>query len=417
MAKKAEAPKSRLDVLSAAKKAHQYEVGAGGNVMDPLMSSVRGIRLPSLGLMDMLGFSALRDSCTVLIDGDPGSSKSSLSIDMLNWGLPYMAGGGIIDCENKGAFDIAAGMLNKITLWLPNHLLMKTCLTVESAQATITSVVNMAKETNKDLARNEQIPFIVITDPLAGVASEETTEHIRKEGAADRGHGGRMEALLWSIWLKVHEASIVNLPVISVFVNHTKERQQQVGPRAISKEINPGGVAQNYATTIQFHCDKGKKMDSEALDGISYEEIFIKCKKNSRGPTGRKTKVRKCSKRNEDGTTTFWWDWGLNTGEFLAELPRGHPALDLVKIEQKSDQRYSCSAVGMKEESLSTIGDAVMANEALVTDLIKACRIFPMREFKRVSPEDYAEFVKMAQAAETEYRDNLAAQLAADKEN
>lgn len=406
MAKKPEV-KSRLDILAAAKKAHQYEVGAGGSIMDPLMSSVRGIRLPSLGLMDMLGFSALRDSCTVLIDGEPGCSKSSLAIDFFNWGLPYVAGGGIIDCENKGAFDIAAGMMNKVTLWLPGHLLMKTCLTVEEAQATITSVVDQAKKTNEELPRNDQIPFIVVTDPLAGVASNETTEHITKEGHSDRGHGGRMEALLWSIWLKVHEASIVNAPVISVFVNHTKERQQQIGPRSVAKEINPGGVAQNYATTIQIKCACTKRQVSEALDGISYEEILLKCKKNSRGPTGRTTKVRKCSKRNEDGTTTFWWDWGLNTGEFLLTLPKKHPAADVVDLDQKADNRFNCSTLGLKDEPLSVIGDAVMADEKLLQELMKACRIFQLREFKRISADDYKQLAEMAADAENEYKAKL----------
>jgi len=320
---------NRLDILMAAKKAHQFEVGAGGNIMDPLMSSVRGIRLPSLGLMDMFGFSALRDSCTVLIDGDPGSSKSSFALDMFNWGLPYGAGGGINDCENKAAFDVAYGLLNPVTLW-NGHLVMQTCITVEAAQIAIKNMVKMAKEMNEGLARDDQIPFIIVTDPLAGSASEETRENIKETGSADRGHGGRVEALLWSIFLKDHEADIVNLPVISVFVNHTKKGTEMHGGKAVSREYNPGGVAQNYATTIQINCKCLKRQVSQAVDGMSYEDIGLKCKKNSRGPTGRMTKVRKCSRRNEDGTTTFWWDWGLNTGEFLEGLPRGHPALELV---------------------------------------------------------------------------------------
>lgn len=402
MAKKPEKV-SRLDILMSAKKAHQYEVGAGGNVMDPLMSSVRGIRLPSLGLMEMFGFSALRDSCTVLIDGDPGSSKSSLSLDMFNWGLPYGAGGGINDCENKGAFDVAYGLLNPITLW-SGHLAMNVCITVEAAQTAIKNIVKMARESNEKLERDQQIPFIIVTDPLAGSASNETREHIKEEGFADRGHGGRLEALLWSIFLKDHEADIVNLPVISVFVNHTKIKTEQHGAKAVSKEFNPGGIAQNYATTIQIHCKCLKRQVSEAVDGISYEDIGLKCKKNSRGPTGRMTTVRKCSRRNEDGTTVFWWDWGLNTGEFLLGLPRGHPALEVIKVVKSSDNSYSCSAVGLKEEKLSVIGDAVMKNEALVQEIIKACRIFKLREFQTITPEEYETLLKQAKEAEAEYR-------------
>lgn len=402
MAKKTEKV-SRLDILMAAKKAHQYEVGAGGSVMDPLMSSVRGIRLPSLGLMEMFGFSALRDSCTVLIDGDPGSSKSSLSLDMFNWGLPYGAGGGINDCENKGAFDVAYGLLNPITLWT-GHLAMNVCTTVEAAQSAIKQIVKLAKEANEKLDREEQIPFIIVTDPLAGAASEETRKNILEESHAERGHGGRVEALLWSIFLKDHEADIVNLPVISVFVNHTKIRTEQHGAKAISKEFNPGGVAQNYATTIQIHCKCFKRQVSESVDGISYEDIGLKCKKNSRGPTGRMTTVRKCSMRNEDGTTRFWWDWGLNTGEFLAKLPQRHPALQVIKVDEVAKDKFNCKAIGAKEESLSAIGDAVMQNDQLVHEIIKACRIFQLREFKKMTPGEYDTLHKSAKEAEEAYR-------------
>jgi len=394
---------SRLDILMSAKKAHQYEVGAGGNVMDPMMSSVRGIRLPSLGLMDVLGISALRDSCTVLIDGESGASKSSLAIDMFNWGLPYAAGGAILDCENKGAFDVAYGMLNPVTLWT-GHLVMQTCLTVEETQSAIKGLVKMAKEANKDLLRDEQIPFIIVTDPLAGNAAQETRDAIKKAGSADRGHGGRLEALLWTIFLKDHEADIVNLPVISVFVNHTKTKPEQKGPRAISKEYNPGGVAQNYATTIQIKCRRAKQYDSTAVAGMSYELIELKCRKNSRGPTGRRTSVRKCSKRNEDGTTTFWWDWGFNSGEFLLGLSRGHPALEVVQVVKKSDTSYECKAVGLKDASLSEVGDAVMKDEKLVEEIKTACRIFNLREFQSITDEEYASLHKRATDAEAQYR-------------
>jgi len=406
MAKKKAAKMNRLDILMAAKKAHQYEVGAGGSLMDPMMSSVRGIRLPSLGLMDMLGLSALRDSCTVLIDGEPGSSKSSLAIEFFNWGLPYGAGGAILDCENKGAFDVAYGMLNPVTLWT-GHLVMQTCLTVESTQSSIKGVVSAARDTNKDLDRDDQIPFIIVTDPLAGAASEETRKSIAKEGSADRGHGGRLEALLWSIFLKDHEADIVNLPVISVFVNHTKKTTEQRGSRAVAKDYNPGGVAQNYATTIQINCRCFKRYVSESVTGISYEDIGLKCKKNSRGPTGRMTTVRKCSRRNEDGTTTFWWDWGLNTGEFILNLARGHPALDIVQITKKSDSKFDCKAVGLKEATLSEIGDAVMKDDTLLDELIKACRVFKLREFQSISPEEYETLLANAEEAEKAYRKSL----------
>ena len=169
----------------------------------------------------------------------------------------------------------------------------------------------------------------------------------------------------------------------------------------------PGGVAQNYATTIQINCKCMKRQMSQAVDGISYEDIGLKCRKNSRGPTGRMTAVRKCSKRNENGTTTFWWDWGLNTGEFISKLPRGHPALEVIRVEQKAEHKYNCSAVGIKEASLSEIGDAVMKNEELVMEIIKACRIFKLKEFQKITAEEYETLTKKANEAEAEYRQRM----------
>jgi len=104
-------------LLNHATKAHQLDVGAGGNIFDPYMSNVRGIRLPGLGLMNVFNSTCLRDSCTIIVDGEWGSSKSSFSIDFFNWVLPYGGGGALIDCEQKAAFDIANGMLDEVSLW------------------------------------------------------------------------------------------------------------------------------------------------------------------------------------------------------------------------------------------------------------------------------------------------------------
>ena len=446
--KKTKSKATRMgNLMSSAKKGHQYNVGAGGNVFDPNMSHVRGVRLPSLGLMYMFGFSALRDSCTVLIDGKTGSSKSSLAIDMFNWGLPYAAAGAIIDTENKAAFDIANGMLNDMSLYLPGHLHMKATLSVEETQAAIaeevarcrdmngikskpkkkakskakqtkaqTTAAEEEEEANKkrdedELARDDQIPFIVITDSLAAAASEETKAHIQKQGHADRGHGGRVEALLWSIWLKEHEASIADLPFISVFVNHVKEKQEQKGARTVSTEINPGGVAQNYATTIQIRCSGGKQFISNAVDGISYQDIYLKCVKNSRGPTGLSTVVRKCSKRNEDGSTTFWWDWGRCTAMYLGELSGKHPARQICPVTKVSDTKYTCKTVGMDKEDPGTVGDAIHAKPELVEELIKANRIYNLREFTKLSDEEFQHLTGEAAAAKEAYLAQLAEEI------
>lgn len=403
MAKKKADGNTRLStLLAAAKTPHQFDAGVGGDPYE-LLDNVRGIRLPSLGLMEMLGFTALRDSCTVLVDGDWGSNKSSFAIDMFNWGLPYGGGGALFDCENKGAFDIAHGMLNSTILWLPGHFIMRTCENVEKAQGEITALVGRCKKLNEGLPRNEHVPYIQVTDSLAGISSEETLKAVAEQGYSDRGHAGRSEALLWSTFMKSHQTQLCNVPMISVFINHLKERSKQVGRRSVNEKYNPGGVAQNYHATIHFRCEKVKSYVSDAVDGTSWDQIRIRCAKNSRGPTGKITVVRKCSIRRPDGTTQFWWDWGSNTAEFLMGLPSSHPASKLVNIKKGTANRGSCDEVCMTNEPLSDIGDAIMSDEALFKELVSACRIYQLKEFTRLTEEEYTQLSETAQVAREAY--------------
>ena len=405
MAKKKKDPVTRFRTLMAsAKDPHQYDAGVGGDIYDPLMSNIRGIRLPSLGMMNMLGFTALRDSCTMLIDGGWGSSKSSLGIDVFNWGLPYGAGGGLLDCENKGAFDIAHGMLNKITIWLPGHFVMRTCTSVEAAQTAITELVNKCTKVNKDMPRDEHIPYIQVTDSLAGISSDGTLKNVEGEGHSNRGHAGREEALLWSTFMKTHQTQLHNVAMISVFINHQKERAKKIGMHTINEKYNPGGVAQNYHATIHLTCAKKKRQVSEAVDGISYDEIKITCMKNSRGPTGKQIIVRKNSQRNEDGTTSFWWDWGGNTVDFLSSVSSAHPASKLINISvTKATRIGSCAEVGLTNVPISDIGDAIMADDELRTTLVKTCRLYQLKEFTRFTPEEYTDLLEVAEQAKQEY--------------
>lgn len=407
MAKKKEEPSSRLgNILKAATNAHKKEVGSGGSIYDPYLSHVRSMRFPSLGLMDMLGFTGLRDSCTVLIDGAPGSHKSSFGIEMFNWGYQYGIGGAIIDCENKAAVDIAMGTLSETTLWLPGHLIMKSSGTVEDAQMSIQSFVDKCRSMNEGIPREQQIPMMTLLDPLAGVPSRETIKQVlgKQHGHADRGHGGRVEALLWSIWLKVHEQAIMDLPFISVFVNHVKERQKQgTGSISIMEKYNPGGCSQNYATTVAFRCSPGKSFRSEAYGGRNYNEVFIKCSKNSRGPTGKQTMVRKYWQPRKDGSTVFWWDWGRNCADFLAQLKSNHPMNDILTVTAHTKEKYSCKQLGMKEVSPSDIGNAVMSDPNLVKSAIKILQLRELKEFEPLTNEDHKAMQEAAHEAHLAY--------------
>jgi len=406
MAKKKEVISRIGNILKTATAAHKQEVGAGGSVYDPYLSHVRSMRLPSLGLMDMLGFTGIRDSCTVLIDGAPGSHKSSFGIEMFNWGYNYGVGGAIVDCENKAAVDIAMGTLTEETLWLPGHLIMMTAANVEDAQSALQGFVAKCAKMNEGVPREQQIPIMTLLDPLAGVPSKETIKQVltKNDGAADRGHGGRVEALLWSIWLKVHEQSIIELPFISIFVNHVKSRQKQgTGSISIMEQYNPGGSSQNYATTIAFRCSPGKSFLSEAYGGKNYNEVWIKCAKNSRGPTGKRTMVRKYWQPRKDGSTVFWWDWGRNTADFLSALQGKHPMRDILNVVKHTNEKYSCKQLKMKDVSPTVLGDTVLADEELMRQAIKILQLRELKEFDSLSDEDHVQMQKFAHEAHLDH--------------
>ncbi|HHA18902.1 MAG TPA: hypothetical protein ENK70_04270 [Methylophaga sp.] len=405
MAKKKENKPTRIgNILSVAAGAHKKDVGAGGQVWDPYLSHVRSIRFPSLGLMAMLGFTGLRDSCTILIDGAPGSHKSSLAIEMFNWGVPYGLGGAIIDCENKAAVDIAMGTLDETTLWLPGHLTMLSTFSVEDTQDIISDYVKKCAEMNKGIERNQQVPFMVIVDPIAGTPADETLKQVKKYGHGDKGHGGRAEANIWNSYIKVHESQIINLPFISVFVNHMKMRQKQnTGPITVMEKYNPGGISQNYATTIALRCSSGRAVYSESLTGKSYNEVWIKCEKNSRGPTGVKTCVRKYWRRRKDGLTSFWWDWGRNTAEYLASLPANSPAREICSVVKSTNEKFSCKKLGFKDASPTEIGDTVMADRAMVSQIVNVLMLRKLDEFDPISDDDRASLRKIAHENHLKY--------------
>ena len=391
------------NIMKVAQTAHTRSVGVGGRVWDPYLSHVRALPLPGLGLMTMLGFTGLRDSCTVLIYGAPGSHKSSFGIEVINWGYKYGVAGGIIDCENKAAVDIALGTLTETTLWTPGQMVMSTATSVEQAQDELTNLVKFCHEINDGLDRDYHIPFIGLVDPLAGVPAEETVKVIDKQGHGDKGHGGRTEANIWTSYLKYHEAQILNLPFISVFVNHVKQRQKKLGNVAVTENYNPGGVSQNYATTIAFECKAGKAFRSEAHGGKSYNEVWIKCTKNSRGPTGGSTCVRKYWRPMKDGTTKFWWDWERNTAETLAAYKSNHPVHQVCAVTKHTNDKYSCKTLGLKDVSPTEIGAAIHADSELMDNIIKALELRKLTEFMPLSDEDLAQMNELAHKEHMKY--------------
>lgn len=417
MAKKKAAAKktSRLGLLEAAKTAHQFDIGAGGCVInDPLMGNVRGIALPSLWIMELLGCTHLRDSCSILIDGEPGSSKSSLALEMLNWGRPYAATGMCIDAENKAAVDIAAGTLDDVHLWHPTHRIdFLTCGSIEDVQKQ--SAVNVARcaKANEGVERDYQIPFFNIIDPLSGLSSKEVIGHVDKQGGfTDRGHGGRDEALLWSKFLKIHNGAIINLPFISILVNHIKIRQEQRGIKQIERKVNPGGVGQNYAVTIGLRCSATAKQQlSTHIHGDMYQDIWISCEKNSRGPTGNRMVVRKYAKKLESGRTVFWWDWARASAEFLAGFGPKHEVNEVISVTKKSDKKYKCKQLGLDDVDPTEIGDAIHADEKLMRQIKELFSWKRVREFDRITDEEYqqllAEARKVKEVEEARYAREL----------
>jgi hypothetical protein len=408
--KKTKSSPGRLGVLQEAKAAHQFEVGAGASIQtDPYMTGVRGVQLPSLAMMELLGFTALRDSCTILIDGDAGSSKSTLALELFNWIRPYGGTGVYIDAENKSAADIAAGLLDNVHLWHHGHKVdFRTQGTIEEVQASMDVLVDRCKKANETLDRDEQIPFIGVIDPIAGVSSEEVIQHTKKEGHSDRGHGGRDEALLWTKWIKTLNHQILQQPFIGVFVNHVKTRQEKRGPQQVERKVNPGGSGQNYAATIAIRCNatsKQKLVKAGAIGshGDYYQDIWLECTKNSRGPTGNRICVRKYATRLRGGITRFWWDWPRATTLWLSEFGPQHGVNDIVSVRKASDTKASCKQLGLKDVSLSEVGEAIHADESIMKQLIDFFCWRKIREYAHLTDEEYQTLVTEAEEVRQAY--------------
>jgi len=59
--------------------------------------------------------------------------------------------------------------------------------------------------------------------------------------------------------------------------------------------------------------------------------------------------------------------------------------------------------LGIEGEDPGVIGDAIHANTELMDKLIDACRIFRMREFTRLTEEEFAGLTAQAEAAKSAY--------------
>jgi hypothetical protein len=120
--------------------------------------------------------------------------------------------------------------------------------------------------------------------------------------------------------------------------------------------------------------------------------------KNSRGPTNLDTIVRKCTQRQANGETRFWFDWDRNTAEFLEGLSNTNPIKEVICVTKKNNSSFSCSTLGLKEVEPGEIGKAVMENEELLGNIAKAARWQRVKEFKRLSAEDMATLTEQSNA-------------------
>jgi hypothetical protein len=324
---------------------------------------------------------------------------------MFNWINPYGGSGAYVDAENKSASDIAAGLLSAVHLWHPsNRIEFLTCPTIEQVQAQLSILLGRCRKANKDLGRDLSIPFISVVDPLSGVPSEEHSSHIKEEhGTTDRGHGGRDEANLWCKWIKWFNTQIIDLPYISVFVNHVKTRQKEQGPRMVEDKYNPGGIAQNFAATLGLRCSASKRQQhSESVQGNTYQEIWIECSKNSHGPTGLRTMVRKYVKRQTGGQSLIWWDWSRNTAETLGAFGPRHESRDVCSVVRESGESYWCKDLGISDKDAvgpSELGDLIHKNEKIMEQLAEVFCWRKIKTFLPLSDEEYKTLSSQAEEA------------------
>jgi hypothetical protein len=335
-----------------------------------------GVPLPSLSLEYLLGSNILYLGAGYGLAGPSQSFKSSLGIE---FGRILANRGGLnFLCETEGG-KISAAVIKSIYGQLSQRMKMRLVHSVEAAQDYLSFTFDWIQSQFPDRDRM----FGLFLDSLNGPSSDERHKTIKKQGHASRDFP--VEALLWTKWFQDWLPKLIGWPVVLIFVNHKKLNVNN--PNSFR---HPGGDAQDFYSTVYMHVQRIRTNESDTKDGLVINQLKLQTVKHSFMLPGRKINTAFVLDKS---TRQMRFDWGHSTADLLTDEKIKTKIADVIEVSSNSSsmtaltRHFSCKQLGLKEVPGHILGEAVHANEELMTALREALYINVHEVWDGIMPE------------------------------
>lgn len=318
--------RSKLVRSSLAEKLKDFGVERFGRstvaVGDKIKEVMVGIPAP-FPIQYIIGREGLPLSIAISVDGEKGSRKTTLILEILRWVFSRDGYAAFLNNEGKFNAELAEGVFQKPLDDV--SFIYNNCQTQEDWQQRF---LRYLKQSQKDLmgtadepGPGRTIPFAVCVDGLTSVSSVETIESINREGFAGRGYA--IEANNNTKYFNAVLPLIRDWPFLVLIGNHRKIKQDKHGNEA---SYTPGGTVVGFLQAINLTMEFSGRLERTAKFNVA--KVRIGVSKNSLEADDRSilARVLYWKKRAEDGTVRQMvkWDWGwttvqLLTSEFVAK--------------------------------------------------------------------------------------------------
>lgn len=251
--------------------------------------------------------------------------------------------------------------------------------TIEEWQQVSTYTCRAIKENNTK--KGPYDPVLIGVDSLSGVTSQATVDSIEEDGYASVTFA--RDANIINTYLKCLPGRVAPWPISWVGVNHVKFQAENIGGRIIQRPKIVGGDSLTFHSTVQIYQSMIRMLDRQNIGGGA--RVKLKTLKNSLGERQKELEVEVIWNYDEAGVQSTYFDWASAS----VELINGHgtkngkysDVADIINFPTYNAGVRSCNcpALGIKKPiPLSEVGNALMADEAIVTQLHSFYGIHPV---------------------------------------
>jgi len=395
-----------MDFMSEMLSAAQTKFGkAGCYVAADYEKHLVGVHAQPLMLQKLLGTNIIPLSKIIELAGPPASCKSAVLFSWFKLFLSQGYNACLIETENKLSPSLLSSVLGE---YQDNLLLFEGCAIVEEWQTKLSFVIdNYAKHYHKTIKEREVMqkkrdackkaeakakyvlpdmpkPLIIGLDSLGGPQAKDTYDTIKAEG-----HGSKVypaEALLNSKYFSSLPEKIFNLPITFVYTNH-KMLNMSAG-QGETTEKSKGGATPAFFAALRIFFDEATAV-KKPNKRESFQIIKMHPFKNSLNERGSRMRLPMRWTKDiidDDEVQTTYFEWEEALVRFLAPKSAGfsydrEAVKTFLTVIYHTENSFSCKELNLSKVPPKEIGEAIMANETLVTKLspylgIKQWRVY-----------------------------------------